>query len=81
MGVARGELRKLVEALGLGEAVGQVQRALEPQLRRHVREQVVDRGGADRFEHRGAVGVGCGGVAAHLSGQGSERVRRAGGAP
>jgi hypothetical protein len=47
----------VVEALGLGESRGQIERAAEPELRRNIGEQVVDRAHADFLEHRSPVGV------------------------
>ena len=51
----------------LGLAGRQVERAAEADAPGHVGEQLVDRLGADRREHRAAVVVGGGGVAAHAS--------------
>ena len=74
VGVARRERRELVEDLGLREPVGELERAVEAQLGGDVGEQLVDRLDADRVEHRRAVGVGCGRVAAHRP-EASERAR------
>ena len=67
VGVARRERREEVEDLGLREAVREVERAVQAQVGGDVGEQLVDRVDADRVEHRLAVGVGGGGVAAHSS--------------
>jgi hypothetical protein len=52
------ELGEMIEALGLGEPVGQVQIAIEPHLRRDLLEQLVHRLRADDVEHRLAIGIG-----------------------
>jgi hypothetical protein len=54
-----GQLGEPVIDLGLGFAVGQLERAVEAQRLRNVLEELVDRADADRVEHRPAVGV-CG---------------------
>ncbi len=44
--------------LGLGEAVGEVERAIEADVRGDAVEELVDRVDADRGEHLGPLGVG-----------------------
>jgi hypothetical protein len=63
--VAGGERREAVEHLGLGEAVRELERAVEAQLGGDVGEQLVGRVDADRLQHRRPVGVGCGRVTTH----------------
>ncbi len=63
---------KVIEDLGLREAVGELERAPEPKLGGDVGEELVGRVDADRRQHRGTVGVGCGRVTAH-PGEASER--------
>ena len=63
--VARGERRQLLEDLGLGEPVGELERAVEAQLGRDVGEQLGRRIDPDLAQHRRPVGVGCGRVATH----------------
>ncbi len=65
VGVSLRERGQVVEALGLREAVGKVERSLAPKLGRDVGEELVDRLDADRIEHRLAVGICCGRVAGH----------------
>ena len=63
--VLRGEVAQVPVDLLLGLAGGQVDRPPEPHPFGHVGEQLVDRLRADRREHRAAIVVGGGGVAAH----------------
>jgi hypothetical protein len=63
--VPRRQLGQPVVDLGLGLAVGQLERAVEPQGLGDVLEELVDRDDADGAEHLPAVLVGGGGVPAH----------------
>jgi hypothetical protein len=63
--VLRRQLAQVAVDLLLGLALGQIQRPAEAHPFRQVGEQGVDRVGPDRREHRAAIVVGCGGVAAH----------------
>jgi hypothetical protein len=63
--VLRGEVAQVGVDLLLGLAGRQVERPAEPHALGHVGEQLVDRRGPDRREHRAAIVVGGGGVAAH----------------
>jgi len=65
--VAGGQVAQVgVDGL-LGLSGGQVERAIEAQVGRDRREQVLDGLHADGREHRLAVRVGDGGVRAHAS--------------
>ncbi len=66
VGVARGERPHPFVDLGLAEAVGEVEVAVEADPGGNV-EELVDRGGPDRGQHLGALAVGDGGVAAHAA--------------
>ena len=65
--VARGQLAQVGVHLLLRPARRQVERAVEPHALRDRLEELVDRLHADALEHRRAVGVGGGGVAAQDS--------------
>ena len=65
VGVPRSQCREPVVHLGLGLSVRQLERAAEAESLGDVLEEVVDRADADRFEHRAAVLVGGGRIAAH----------------
>ena len=64
VGVTGGERSHPLVDLGLRQAVGQLERAVEPDARGHV-EELLDRGDADLVEHLATLVVGDGGVAAH----------------
>ena len=53
-----GELLEVGRQLLLGQRGSEVELATEPDARRDIREELFDRGDADRLEHRLAVGVG-----------------------
>ena len=74
--VLRGEVAQVRVHLLLGLAGRQVERPAEPDPLGDVVEQLVDRGGPDRREHRAAVVVGGGGVAAHARSATPGRRRR-----
>ncbi len=57
VGVARRQAGQVVEALGLGQAVGQVERPLCAHLGRNLVEELVDGPGADGVEHRPTVRI------------------------
>ena len=65
--MAVAEPGQVVVHLLLGAARGQVDRAPQPDRVRDVGEQVLERSGADRAQHRVQVLVGDGGVAAQRS--------------
>ena len=59
VGVARGERREKLVDLGLALAVGQIERAVEPDRLGNLLEQIADRIDPDLGEHLPPVGVRC----------------------